>query len=51
MKVGITFSTFDLLNAGQVKMLEGKVTETFYNSRVHRFSSNGHRKQIQSVKR
>ena len=28
MKVGITFSTFDLFHAGHVKMLESLVTST-----------------------
>jgi len=59
MKVGITFSTFDLFHAGHVKMLEEakrhcdyckeKGIEIYYNSRDHRFSSTGLRKQVKKA--
>tara|TARA_B110000967_G_scaffold168603_1_gene177637 strand:+ start:572 stop:751 length:180 start_codon:yes stop_codon:yes gene_type:complete len=45
MKVGITFSTFDLFHAGRT-YCEEKGIEIYYNARDHRFSSSRLRKQV-----
>ena len=57
MKVGITFSTFDLFHAGHVKMLEEAKRQCDYlivglqlNPSDHRFSSSGLRKQVKLKK-
>tara|TARA_B100001057_G_C22850659_1_gene950837 strand:+ start:1198 stop:1380 length:183 start_codon:yes stop_codon:yes gene_type:complete len=58
MKVGITFSTFDLFLIGNEykekkftgkKYCEKKGIEIYYNSRDHRFSSSGLRMQLKKA--
>lgn len=53
MRVGITFSTFDLFHAGHVKMIEEAKLQgikLYYNKREHRFSSSALRNQVKSAK-